>query len=1180
MTSSMPVLGSSLADSVDTDGTEEAVQVELDSVFYAELPSVLESLQPFLAQIGLWPTRLLAYFGGHPDFQQYPAKERVREIVMLERQNETNERAASAFVDDLLDDGAPPGILPHFMMSLLRANNHEDNPNEGLWRVHDVLTLACAYMPVQRAFSQTVATKDNSDDLIRTVVSRLSVEGLLTPDCLPKVLELLEVEGADAAVVRTLAFLYARQADILRQQDEQRWAAEDPDEERYSGLVEPWLAGESVGSLLPRVGADEQQLPRGLLEEQITSELAERQVTGELAEVHLSGLAETHTPDEETQLTVGSAASRPVWLDTLLDLVECCGGRGFRRMIPASVSSAETWSAVCDDDSSESGESEASDVTVVPHAAVANGDNGARSRSQQSLDLPRPRSMRRNRRRRRRRQERPILNIEGAEEIASNVVEFFHEGRLRNVVNQTERHWDRRNQTRKGFPPTKDKDETSSTSTEDNFLVRERELTGNAVPETADAMFTEIISDEITLRPYQEKLLHSAREGKNVMIVMPTGTGKTYVVLKYMQEFLSRSMYGRVMFLAPKIKLAEQQYRRFEHYYPTSTYFRCGRSRSSTAPFSELLDTNRVFVLTPQCLVEAIQANEVLITDFSLIVLDECHHAIRKHPYKALMDHYMDVKFAKDTKQSHLPQIIGLTASPGVGEGGTMEAALAHLKELCCNMDLEDICTVENENELKQYVSQPKHEIHTCKKRAKDGFRRVIESLMETIEDRMMTCSFVENHRDKDLLKMNLKAPEYHRTYQRYTHWLGKLGSYLVRMANDREAYSQFFSSAEMLRRYHQALILNEDCESQYALNYLLDQIREMEEAGQLTNLQRVVLDAADYNPKLSMLEGILGQIQEQHEDATSCMVFVRTLELSKAIKVWMEGHPDLKHLNPGRITGNSKPACDGGMSINAAAEVMKDFNMGKHKVVVCTSAAEEGLDFQACSAVIRYDYVTSMISMIQTRGRARRKDSQYFILGDETRGNVPREMIHLAAERLMNQAVETFQTLMNTISNQFRNEVRERQRREQNQRLQEAEMKKYSEEQRRAEVNGAVYNLYCRKCQRPACSSDEVRLYAVNTRMVISNDFQHKWKRAERKRPDQVFQNLRIVGKLHCRGCSFDWGCLARYIPTEKEFPVIKLDSFILENRRTGYKIPKKVTWAESPFDVQRITCDELETL
>ena len=51
-------------------------------------------------------------------------------------------------------------------------------------------------------------------------------------------------------------------------------------------------------------------------------------------------------------------------------------------------------------------------------------------------------------------------------------------------------------------------------------------------------------------------------------------------------------------------------------------------------------------------------------------------------------------------------------------------------------------------------------------------------------------------------------------------------------------------------------------------------------------------------------------------------------------------------------------------------SDVLEKFNKGVHKLVVCTSAAEEGLDFQACNVVVRYAYVTSMISMIQTRGK------------------------------------------------------------------------------------------------------------------------------------------------------------------------------------------------------------------
>ena len=63
--------------------------------------------------------------------------------------------------------------------------------------------------------------------------------------------------------------------------------------------------------------------------------------------------------------------------------------------------------------------------------------------------------------------------------------------------------------------------------------------------------------------------------------------------------------------------------------------------------------------MTPMCLVEAVQHKELRLTDFSMLVLDECHHAaLGKHAYRCLMDLYMDVKLDPDAqKASQLPQV-------------------------------------------------------------------------------------------------------------------------------------------------------------------------------------------------------------------------------------------------------------------------------------------------------------------------------------------------------------------------------------------------------------------------------------------------------------------------------------------------------------------------------------------
>lgn len=57
------------------------------------------------------------------------------------------------------------------------------------------------------------------------------------------------------------------------------------------------------------------------------------------------------------------------------------------------------------------------------------------------------------------------------------------------------------------------------------------------------------------------------------------------------------------------------------------------------------------------------------------------------------------------------------------------------------------------------------------------------------------------------------------------------------------------------------------------------------------------------------------------------------------------------------------------GMTKVAQDDALKYFREGRHKLIVATSVAEEGLDISKCNLVIRYDHVTNEIAMVQSRG-------------------------------------------------------------------------------------------------------------------------------------------------------------------------------------------------------------------
>ena len=80
-------------------------------------------------------------------------------------------------------------------------------------------------------------------------------------------------------------------------------------------------------------------------------------------------------------------------------------------------------------------------------------------------------------------------------------------------------------------------------------------------------------------------------------------------------------------------------------------------------------------------------------------------------------------------------------------------------------------------------------------------------------------------------------------------------------------------------------------------------------------------------------------------------------------------------------MVSSNQSGAAGGQSSQEQQQMRNDFDHGNIKVLVVTSVAEEGVNIAACNLIIKYNNVGSERSMIQRRGRARKKDSRSILL-------------------------------------------------------------------------------------------------------------------------------------------------------------------------------------------------------
>ncbi|XP_075066980.1 antiviral innate immune response receptor RIG-I isoform X2 [Mixophyes fleayi] len=681
------------------------------------------------------------------------------------------------------------------------------------------------------------------------------------------------------------------------------------------------------------------------------------------------------------------------------------------------------------------------------------------------------------------------------------------------------------------------------------------------------------------LRKYQEELAQPAYSGKNTIVCAPTGSGKTFVALSICEHHLKsrpEGQRGKIVFMATKVPVYEQQKEIFRQYFQDTEYSVEGFSGEETEnlPVGLVIENNDIIILTPQILVNCLNSGYVpSLSIFTMMIFDECHNTIGNHPYNILMFAYLDLKL--DSPGQVLPQIIGLTASVGIGKSQCTVDAVQYISKLCASLDIEVISTVkQNMEELQKVVCKPEKFIREPKHRERDPFIVIMSKIMAETEQMaksvypsIETMSNIQN-----------------RTFgsQNYEQWIIDIQQkcrtlQLEDKVEESRLCNALFIYTEHLKKFNDSLMINDDARTKDALNYLENFFNNIQ-SGPFTDIEQqlarkfkdnlpLLIDISNdnENPKLEELQFII--LESYHENPeTRTLLFVKTRALVVALKKWIEETPALQFLKPEMLIGRNKRHDNTGMTLQSQKGALETFKIsGESKLLIATSVADEGIDIPACNLVLLYEYVGNVTKMIQVRGRGRAKDSKCFLITSK-REQAEKERYNLLHEQLMNEAVAQLQK-QETDDFVKQNLISQRN---------EKKLRDFTKNFKGRELTEENKRLICGRCKTFACNTDDIRTINSSHHTVIDKDFKDKYYAKPHSNPN-TFNGFEKRFKIFCKNpkCGDDWGVAGNYLSFQN-IPLIKIDKFVVENADGSQIYFKK--WVKVDFRMKEFKQEEIQ--
>nr|AUN88446.1 LGP2 [Oreochromis niloticus] len=657
------------------------------------------------------------------------------------------------------------------------------------------------------------------------------------------------------------------------------------------------------------------------------------------------------------------------------------------------------------------------------------------------------------------------------------------------------------------------------------------------------------------LHTYQQEVVERALKGENIIIWLPTGGGKTRAAVYVAKKHLETTPNAKVMVLVNKVHLVDQHYNKeFEPYLGHTFIIKKVSGENKEKDFFGLVvQQSQVVICTAQILYNALinkeEARHVELSDITLLIIDECHHTQKEEVYNKVMRLYVEKKLKGEKP---LPQILGLTASPGTGGAKTLDKAVEHVLEICANLDSAIVSAKEYASELKEVVPRPRKIFKIVKERIKDPFGVHLISMVNTIHSRM---GLPPDFRLKECGTQEYEADVVN-----------------LEQRGVQEKNRPLAQCALHLRQYNDALLINDTLR-------MIDAYRSLEEyySKKRTNpidetdtfllelfeenqveLRNLAMDSRFENPKMDELQSTLLE-QFRSGVPSRAIIFSKTRKSIHCLKDWVLTNRALQEagIKADILTGAGNGITY--MTQNEQAEIIKNFRMGSLNLLISTSVAEEGLDIPECNLVVRYGLLTNEIAQQQASGRARARNAQYAFVAQAGGREDRRERINEYLEELTGQAIGRVQTM---TPQEFCSKITQLQ--EMAVTCTKIELKRQAE--KRSRNTASSFQLSCRGCFTPVASGSDIKL-VENMYINVNPAFKNHYNVGDKPTLDRSFKDWEPGCKISCKKCNKKWGNEIKYKKCAI-MPNLAIKNFALES--PGQEWPPVKKWKDVPFTVE----------